>query len=486
MLTARKQLFRNFVLFFACLLSIAHGAAVAERCTALDTYVHVRDSHYRYELVETTHLPHETVFHLRMISQAWRSTAEVTQPEWVHWLELYVPDKILSTTGLLFISGGSTRSQHPGADTTFENIAEQTSSVVAELHDVPNEPLTFVGDPHGPRSEDAIIAYTWRRYLETGDSTWPLRLPMTKAAVRAMDTVTSFLASSAGGRHSVDRFVLAGASKRGWTVWTTAAVDPRVVAIVPMVIDVLHVVPSFEHHYRTYGFWSNAVKDYADEGLMDDLHSKQYRSLMQIEDPYSYRRRFTMPKLLIFASSDQFFLPDSSQFYFSRLPGEKHLLYEPNTDHSMHGSTAIADLTAFYLSVLRKTNRPSLTWHFSRHGTLRVETNREPAKVVLWQATNPEHRDFRLESIGRAYQATELKAAKKGLYVAHLKAPAKGWSAFYVEAEFPGDGPLSLHFTTAVQVLPDVEPYLFPRHGTTHLEPEQLATETHGEASKKQ
>ncbi|MBT9331522.1 PhoPQ-activated pathogenicity-related family protein [Paracidobacterium acidisoli] len=483
MLIAGKRLFRNLILVFVCLLGAEYSACAARR-TALDTYVHAPDSHYRYELVETTHLPHETVFHLRMVSQAWRNADEVTQPEWVHWLEIYVPDKVTGTTGLLFISGGSTRSRHPEPNPAFENIATETSSVVTELHDVPNEPLTFVGDAHGPRNEDAIIAYTWRRYIETGDSTWPLRLPMTKAAVRAMDTVTGFLASSAGGGHSVDHFVLAGASKRGWTVWTTAAVDPRVIAIVPMVIDVLHVVPSFEHHYRSYGFWSRAVKDYADEGLMDQLHSKQYRSLMKIEDPYSYRERFTMPKLLILASGDQFFLPDSSQFYFSRLPGEKHLLYEPNTDHSLRGSTVFEDLTAFYLSVLRKTQRPDLRWHLSHDGTLRVETTGTPTKVTLWQATNSEHRDFRLESIGRAYHATELKASGKGLYITHIAVPAKGWSAFYVEAEFPGDSRLPLHFTTAVKVLPDVEPYVLPRRGATRLEPEHPAATANGEGNR--
>ena len=83
---------------------------------------------------------------------------------------------------------------------------------------------------------------------------------MTKAAVRAMDTITSFAASKNGGAHTVNRFVVAGASKRGWTTWTTAAVDPRVVAIVPMVIDALHVVPSFQHHYRVYGFWAPGGK----------------------------------------------------------------------------------------------------------------------------------------------------------------------------------------------------------------------------------
>src|SRR5439155_1099241 len=84
-----------------------------------------------------------------------------------------------------------------------------------------------------------------------------LRLPMTKSVVRAMDTVTAFCRSAAGGGIDVDRFVIGGASKRGWTAWTAAAVDQRVVAVAPVVIDLLNVEKSFEHHYRAYGFWAD-------------------------------------------------------------------------------------------------------------------------------------------------------------------------------------------------------------------------------------
>ena len=45
------------------------------------------------------------------------------------------------------------------------------------------------------------------------------------------------------------------------STWTTAAVDKRVVAIVPIVIDMLNIVPSFKHHFAAYGFWAPAVGD---------------------------------------------------------------------------------------------------------------------------------------------------------------------------------------------------------------------------------
>src|SRR5205085_12018185 len=166
---------------------------------------------------------------------------------------------------------------------------------------------------HKPRNEDDFIAYTWNKFLRAGDDKWPARLPMTKSAVRAMDAVTAFASSAAGGGNKVSRFVVSGASKRGWTTWTAAAVDTRVVAIVPAVIDLLNVEPSFIHHFRAYGAYSDAVKDYVEQGIMDWIGTPRFRALMKIEEPYEYRDRLKMPKLLLNASGDQFFLPDSSQ-----------------------------------------------------------------------------------------------------------------------------------------------------------------------------
>ena len=325
----------SFILF---LFLVCLGAHAADRQTALDTYVKAPDSHYRYKLFEKKRVPGCRDYLIRMTSQQWRTPAQVNHSLWEHWVRIYVPDTVSSTTSLLYIRGGSISDPRPEPNHDLETLATLTHSVASEVFDIPNEPLTFTGDSFGPRSEDQIIAYTWRKFLETGDAAWPLRLPMTKAAVRAMDTVTSFAASKQGGRHRVDHFVVTGASKRGWTTWTTAAVDARVVGIAPMVIDLLHVVPSFEHHYRVYGFWAPAVKDYYDEHLMDELGDRRFQELMDLVEPYSYRDRFTMPKLIINAAGDQFFLPDSSRFYFDDLPGEKHLLYEANADHSLKGT----------------------------------------------------------------------------------------------------------------------------------------------------
>lgn len=72
-------------------------------------------------------------------------------------------------------------------------------------------------------------------------------------------------------------------------------------------------------------------------------------------DPYEYRARLTMPKMIINATGDQFFVPDSSRFYFDALPGEKHLRYVPNADHSMRHTDVDETVLAFYRSTRIRT-----------------------------------------------------------------------------------------------------------------------------------
>jgi len=401
-----------------------------------------------------------TAYVLQLTSQQWRSASEVNRPVWKHWLTIVRPDEVKGETGMLFITGGSVDQKAPAtAPAQFADIAMTSHSVVAELRGVPNEPLVF-SDDKKVRTEDQIIAYTYVKFLKTGDDTWPLRLPMTKAAVRAMDTVTAFCATSGGGNVKVGKFVVAGASKRGWTTWTTAAADPRVVGIVPMVIDVLNQIPSIEHHYQAYGFYAPSVKDYQDMGLMNVSQTPEYQALMKLDDPYNYRDRFTMPKLIINATGDQYFLPDSSRFYFDALPGEKYLRYVPNTNHSLNND-ARDSLTAFYDAVLSGRPRPKFSWKFEKNGDIKVTVSDKPSEVKLWAATNPDKRDFRLETLGPAYKDQVLTAKGKH-YIGHIEKPAKGWTAYFVELTFPSGGKYPFKFTTAVRVSPDTLPFPKP------------------------
>ncbi|HET8548566.1 MAG TPA: PhoPQ-activated pathogenicity-related family protein [Bryobacteraceae bacterium] len=446
----------------ALLAAFAIGVSAAAEHTALDRYVAAADPSFRWQLANQRATEAAAEYVLDMSSQNWRSKSEVDRTEWRHWVTIIIPKTVSSSTGFLFITGGANDGKMPaGAPANLRSMAIDTKSVVAELRMVPNQPLQFPGEPKG-RVEDSFIAYTWDKFLRGGDEQWPARLPMTKSAVRAMDAVTQFCAGDQGGRLRVERFIVSGGSKRGWTTWVTAAVDRRVAGIVPIVIDALNVEKSFDHHFRALGFWAPAIKDYVEMGIVDWSGTPEYKRLMDIEDPYSYRDRYTMPKFMVNSAGDRFFLPDSSRFYFDDLRGEKYLRYVPNTDHSLRNSDAFESVHAYYSALLAGRARPKLTWKFEKDGAIRVKTNGQPTAVKLWQVTNPDARDFRLEKIGPRWQSSLVTGNGRDTYVARVAKPAKGWTAAFVELTYPSGGTYPFKFTTAVRVEPDTLPHPSP------------------------
>src|SRR5262245_6647405 len=107
-------------------------------------------------------------------------------------------------------------------------------------------------------------------------------------------------------------------------------------------------------------------------GIMDWQGTKEYRNLMKIEEPFEYRDRLTLPKFIINATGDQFFLPDSSQFYFKDLLGVKYLRYVPNGDHSLKETDAPETLAACYNAIVTKAHLPRFSWEIQSDGAIRV------------------------------------------------------------------------------------------------------------------
>ncbi|MGB2807001.1 MAG: efflux RND transporter permease subunit [Sedimentisphaerales bacterium] len=426
--------------------------------TALDDYVKKPDASYKYSLVNTIEGKGYTAYVIDMTSQSWRNKKEVDRTLWKHWLTIIKPDKIKSDMGLLWINGGSNNNDAPkNADFMMVQIALGSGTVVADLKMVPNQPLNFP-DGGRPRYEDAIIAYTFDKCLTTGDQTWPLLLPMVKSAVRAMDTVQNYLASDAGGPVKVKKFLVSGASKRGWTTWLTAAVDKRVAAIGPAVIDVLNMKESMRHHFSAYGFYAPAIQDYQEMKIFDRLGTAEGEAMRKLIDPYEYRDRYTMPKFLISSTGDQFFLPDSAQFYYDDLPGDKYLRYIPNTDHGLDFSAA-ASLLLFYKSILNDSPLPEFTWKVTGDKIRIKPISGKLKEVNLWQASNEKTRDFRVDTIGRVWKSSPLEPRDNGRYVARVAKPEKGWTAFFVEMVYDSGDAVTHKFTTQVHVVPQRLPF---------------------------
>jgi PhoPQ-activated pathogenicity-related protein len=438
--------------------------------TPLDDYVATQDPvfdwvQYGSSVYNGNFLANTTAYNFILTSQTWRSSAEVSPTVWTHWMTVIVPGGLISVkdTALVLINGGNIGDPAPSidpADSTnsqFRQLALATGSVIVALRGVPNQPLHFA-DEAFTRTEDQIIAYSWAKFLAGGDNHWPVQLPMVKSVVACMDAVQEF-------RPAVKHFVLTGGSKRGWTAWLTAAVDNRVTAIAPIVSDLLNMPRSFAHQWSCYGFWGQALLPYEQMGIFDWFEDPRTNDLMAMVDPYEYRARLTIPKLIVTAAGDDFFVHDSVQFYLDGLLGETYVRTFPNTNHYLDGvyDQVIANMVPFYNAFLKGSARPQFSWTRNADGSMTVTTSSTPMAVYLWQANNPAARDFRQVTIGTAWTQTTLSPQSPGVYVAAPGVPANGWRSYFVELVYDYQdtllGSYDYHFTTEMRVLPEIRPF---------------------------
>ena len=437
--------------------------ASANPKNALDAYVAKPDPAFGWTLDHTITGPgyHGAVLH--MTSQTWLDAAKVDKPVWKHWLTVIVPDEVKYSKAFLYITGGDNTDPAPkSAPDRFAKMAVDTHSVVAELDDVPNQPLRFAEQPDRPRVEDEIIAYQQAKFTKDHNPLDLVRLPMVKSGTAAMSAVQQYLASEEGGKLKVDGFVVAGGSKRAWTTWLVGATDRRVVAIVPIVINVLDVDATTRHHWEAMGYFSPALKDYVENGLIPGaIGSPGLKAVNRIEDPLNDRdcASMRMPKFVINAVGDEYFPPDNTQFGYHRLAQTKRLRMIPNSKHSTAGTDIQDSITAFYDAVLNHRSIPDYAWTVRKDGAIVVHSQVTPTEVKLWQANNPKARDFRVDTLGKAFTATTLKQRADGTWVGEVARPASGWTAYFVELTYPSGDAYPLKFTTEVSVIPNTLPY---------------------------
>lgn len=462
--------FRAIAAAFGALLFLGASACVstptfpANPPNVLDAYVAKPDPSFAWKVEKTFTGAGYHGAVLELTSQTWMSAAQSDRPVWKHWLTVTIPDTIDSDKAFLYIGGGSTTSAAPtGPTERFALMAVDTKSVIAELGQTPNQPIKFADTPEVARSEDDMIAYLQARYdPATGPEALP-RLPMVKSGTAAMTAVQQFLASDAGGKHSIDGFVVSGGSKRGWTSWLVGLLDERVVGMIPIVINVLDVDATTRHHWETMGYFSPALGDYVRHKLIPDEIGRKMTVVNTIEDPLNYRGRpqMLMPKFIINAVGDEFFPPDNTKYSYHLLPGEKQLRMLPNSRHSTAGTDINQSMTAWYDAVIHGRPVPEYTWTVREDGALVVDPGAiKPSAVLLWQGTNPAARDFRVQTLGdKAFTSSPLQPAADGTYVANVAQPASGFTAYFVELTYPSGTQYPFKFTTEVYVKPDVLPY---------------------------
>jgi PhoPQ-activated pathogenicity-related protein len=383
-----------------------------------------------------------------LTSQNW-SPENMAAPEvWQHAVGIYVPDHpmphralLISTNGTrVTLNGSGRQSDSELPPETVAQIATRTRTVVVVLSDIPNQFLTYADDGKARREDDSV-AHTWGLFLRSPSTrnTLPLHVPMAAALSRAMTLAERELVSL-----DVHRFILAGASKRGWASWHALASDPRVDAVVPFVIDILDMRNVLTHIYRSYGRnWPLALTAYYGEGITEQVETPAFSQLAQIQDPLGQLRtprheRLQAPKYIVNASGDDFFVPDGSHFYYGRLPGIKSLRMVPNSSHYGIRSVIGDSLVTFVNRLQHHKPLPTVHDHL-QHGQGRsrilFHSSERPSKVLLWRATNPVARDFR-HACGIRFVSTPVQFDESAPTPVDVPPPTVGWTAYFIEATY--------------------------------------------------
>jgi len=308
---------------------------------------------------------------------------------------------------------------------------------------------------------------------DTTQPEWLVRFPMVKASVRAMDTIAAFISQSHPELNcKLDYFSISGASKRGWTTWLVGAVDStRVMAIAPVVLDAINFVAVEHHEFRSYGGWSYALKDYVDMNLTVRFDDPNMIHLQEMEDPFIYKERLTMPKLVVNALMDEFQQPDDTSFWWNEMPEPKHFMIIPNAEHSLITGIfeAVPGIGAWIQNLLMGEAIPTLDWTISPETgeiVATVDNNNVVHSANVWWAHScgvnawdgVNRRDFRIAHLDNPcscgfyaagycaamrsvfWSKQELNATivnGKKTYSAKFDAPTDGtWVAFMIDFKF--------------------------------------------------
>lgn len=397
--------------------------------TALESYLHNDDKSFKWEVKDTHSFGDITAHEVLLTSQTWRNHV------WKHQLTVLVPKEINTDGALLFITGGSVKNGEPnwnGHDDTFNKaisaLASKNKAVVAVLRQTPNQPL------YGDLKEDALISYTLHQFKKDGDYTWPLLFPMVKSAVRAMDAVQELGKQTL--HKDINRFVVSGASKRGWTTWLTGASDKRAVAIAPMVIDVLNMPVNLDYQMKSWNKYSVEIDDYVKLGIPQTVHSEGGNAITEMIDPYSYRKKLTMPKMLFMGTNDPYWTVDAIKNYIGDIPGDNYVHYVPNVGHDLGDKRqALEALNAFFGSTLTKQPYPACKWNVtSTKKGLDIAINATSDKledVTVWSA-NSTDMIFQDEK----WEGKSLGIKNKNKFTVTEAFPASGYRAFYVDLKY--------------------------------------------------
>ena len=424
---------KRLAILIISLLGAWSAVAQVAPSKALRSYIDREDNTFKWEVCDSLKTEGAMAYRLRMQSQTWREFA------WIHELVVFVPEKLTNNEALIHISGGSANettgepNYHKWEDSLIgfmSGIASRCEAVTAILWQVPRQPL------YGGKYEDELVSFTFHNFQNDKDQTWPLLFPMTKSVIRAMDAIEEF-SESKNLAVTPNRFVTNGISKRGWTTWLTAASeDKRVVAIAPMVIDILNMPVSVPYQRHMFGSYSIQIQDYVNLGLTEELVTPAGKELVAMIDPYSYRDKYTMPKMVFFGTNDEYWTVDAVKNYIDGIPGKKYISYTPNAGHGLGDKTAAVNaLEAFFRQTIDGMEYPKFDYNIKEEkgsATITIKTDKALLEnIIVWEAVS-ENKDFRKSE----FIPTAMGISHKGKVKVKISYPASGYKAFLVMAKY--------------------------------------------------
>ncbi len=427
-----RILFAGSFLFIAVAYAQQVTAQVTPE-TALRSYLDKEDDAYHWEIKDVIKVGPVTAYDILLTSQNWKGHI------WKHQLTVVVPRKVRRETAMLFIDGGTVNDagqpnwRDPKKNDILKAVglaAWENRAVTAVLKQVPMQPL------YGGKREDALISMTLHNYKEDNDHTWPLLFPMTKSAIKAMDAIQELATQEF--RKPVKDFLVAGASKRGWTTWLTgASQDPRVKALAPIVIDIVNMPVNLNYQLEAYDEYSEEIQDYTDLGIPQAMDSESGRNIVTMIDPYSYRKVLTQPKMIFNGTNDPFWVVDAIKHYIDSIPGQNLLHYVPNAGHNLgDGKQAFRALTSFFGYIARDKPLPLVAWETEVEDgqvVVNIEAeNKRLQRARVWYAYSDD-RDFRDET----WVSEELVLPRQsGTIISKVVLPTAGYKAFYIDLEY--------------------------------------------------
>ena len=231
--------------------------------------------------------------------------------------------------------------------------------------------------------------------METKNETSLTQFTLAAQIVKSLDTVSYIERSISINEHQnftifhmpTGKFTLEGSNYLSWPVWLATSADPRIDGIVvkndPLPID---LEKSWQNHYKSLGGWSFAYQNFWSDSynklnIFSSLLEENFKNLVGLVDPFSYKERFfsrpnlyrngsnPLSILMIMNANSDYVQYDQVGHWLEWLPKDTSFVriednldfFNRNAGYSHNVQLTDATITFYYLSASQQ-KLPEVEW----------------------------------------------------------------------------------------------------------------------------